>query len=157
MPAIHLVTTINAPIERVFDLSRSIDLHQQSMLHTNEKAIGGRTTGLISVDETVTWQAKHLLALRTLTVRISEMYFPDYFIDEMVEGDFALMKHTHQFETIPSGTKMLDEFVFENPYGFIGKLFNYVFLTQYMRQLLTKRNKVIKEFAETTKWKTVLV
>ena len=47
MPLIHLTTFIAAPIERVFDLSRSIDLHKKSMAHTNEQAVAGTTTGLI--------------------------------------------------------------------------------------------------------------
>jgi hypothetical protein len=48
---ISLATLIHAPIERVFDLSRSIDLHQQSMRHISEKAIAGKTSGLISESE----------------------------------------------------------------------------------------------------------
>ena len=40
MPTITLVTKINAPIERCFDLARSIDLHQHTSSKTNEKAIG---------------------------------------------------------------------------------------------------------------------
>ena len=47
MPTINLTTEINAPIEICFDLSRSIDLHKQSMEHTKEEAIAGRTSGLI--------------------------------------------------------------------------------------------------------------
>ena len=157
MPAINLVTIIRAPIQRVFDLSRSIDLHQQSMLHTKEKAIAGRTTGLIDKGETVTWQAKHLFVLRTLAVRISEMHFPDYFKDEMIEGDFAAMQHEHHFKAIEGGTEMKDHFDFKSPYGFIGVTFNAIFLTRYMQQLLTKRNAIIKEYSETEKWKTVLL
>ena len=46
-----------APRERVFDLARSIDLHQRSTERTREQAVGGRTSGLIGVDESVTWRA----------------------------------------------------------------------------------------------------
>ena len=41
---IHLTTLITAPIERVFDLSRSINLHKISTAHTGEKAIAGVTS-----------------------------------------------------------------------------------------------------------------
>ena len=34
MPLIHLTTFIAAPAERVFDLSRSIDVHKKSLAHT---------------------------------------------------------------------------------------------------------------------------
>ena len=39
MSVIHLTTFIAAPVERVFDLSRSINLHHISMSSSNEKAI----------------------------------------------------------------------------------------------------------------------
>ena len=61
MPQIKLTTSIAAPLEVVFDLSRSIDVHQISMQQSDERAIGGITSGLIQKDETVTWQARHLL------------------------------------------------------------------------------------------------
>jgi hypothetical protein len=64
---IDLTTIINAPIEICFDLSRSIDLHQQSTQQTHEKAIAGRTTGLIELNEFVTWQATHFLITQKLT------------------------------------------------------------------------------------------
>lgn len=59
MPRIVLKTIIRAPIDRCFDLSRSIDLHKVSTEQTNEEAIDGVTSGLISLDESVTWRAKH--------------------------------------------------------------------------------------------------
>ena len=59
MTLIKLETNINAPIERVFDLARSIDLHKISTAHTNEQAIAGKTSGLIGMDESVIWRAKH--------------------------------------------------------------------------------------------------
>ena len=69
MSFIKLETYISAPIEKVFDLARSIDLHKVSTLGTNEEAIAGRTTGLIELGETVTWQAKHFGLYQKLTVK----------------------------------------------------------------------------------------
>lgn len=148
MPFIQLTTIIAAPIETVFDLSRSIDLHQTSLQHTSEKAIAGVTTGLIKNGETVTWQAKHLLVTRTMTVKITAMQPPTYFKDEMLQGDFKTMWHEHYFIANQNGTTMNDAFYFESPFGIIGKCFNYLFLTNYMRKLLQKRNEVIKMMAE---------
>jgi len=156
MPFIKLETLIFAKPQLVYDLSRSIDLHQTSMDHTNEKAIAGTTTGLINEGETVTWTAKHFFKTRMLKVQITQMKPYEFFEDEMLEGDFKSMKHKHIFCPEGSSTKMTDEFSFEVPYGFIGKFFSYVFLTAYMKALLMQRNRVIKEFAETEKWKNVL-
>ena len=156
MPRIHLTSFIAAPIERVFDLSRSINLHQISTASTNEKAIDGVMTGLINKDETVTWQAKHLFKLRQFTSKITGMKSPDFFIDEMIKGDFTSFHHEHHFKTAANGTIVIDIIHFETPYGIIGKLANGLFLTSYLERLLTKRNEVIKEYAETQKWKTIL-
>ncbi len=156
MPIIHLTTFIAAPQQRVFDLSRSITLHTVSMKHTGEKAIKGVTSGLINLDETVTWQARHLFKTRTLETRITKMHLWDSFTDEMVKGDFVQMKHEHAFKTAQNGTIMIDLFSFTPPYGLIGQLFNFIFLEGYMKQLLEQRNAAIKKYAESELWKQVL-
>jgi ligand-binding SRPBCC domain-containing protein len=145
---IELATHINAPIERCFDLARSIDLHIESTKHTGEKAIAGRTSGLIELGETVTWEAKHFGIRQTLTSKITEFDYPNSFTDEMVEGAFKSIKHEHLFHAINDKTVMNDIFVFESPFGILGSLANFLFLARYMENLLKKRNKVIKEAAE---------
>ena len=156
MPLIQIITVINAPIERCFDLSRSIDLHMVSTKHTNERAIAGRTTGLIELNETVTWRAKHLGVWQNLSSLITEFTAPYLFVDEMVAGAFKSFRHEHHFKSQGEVTIMTDLFNFKSPFGFIGEIFNAVFLTAYMRRLLEKRNAVIKEYAESEKWKAVL-
>jgi ligand-binding SRPBCC domain-containing protein len=156
MPVIHLTTFVAAPIERVFDLSRSIELHKKSMSHTGEQAVAGTTMGLIGLDETVTWKAKHLMKMRIMKVRITAMKRPFSFTDEMVEGDFKSMKHEHHFKQIENGVLAIDIFSFEAPYGSLGKMVNTFYLTRYMEKLLTQRNRMIKEYAESDKWKFIL-
>ena len=149
MPTIELFTQINAPIEIVFDLSRSIDLHMESTKQTGERAIAGRTSGLIGLGETVTWRAKHFGIWQNLTSKITEYQYPDYFVDEMVSGAFKSFRHEHHFSTIDGQTLMKDLFVFESPFGLFGKFFNWLVLKKYMTGLLVERNRVIKEAAET--------
>ena len=156
MPTIHLTTFIAAPVERVFDLSRSIDLHKKSQAKTNEKAVAGVASGLISLDETVTWKAKHLMKERIMKMKITAMQRPYSFTDEMMQGDFRSLRHEHHFKQIDNGTLMIDLFSFETPYGVIGKLMNGVYLTGYLQQLLSDRNQLIKEYAESNKWQQVL-
>jgi ligand-binding SRPBCC domain-containing protein len=156
MPKIHLTSFIAAPIERVFDLSRSINLHQISTASTGEKAIEGIMNGLINKDQTVTWQAKHLFKTRRFTSKISEMKSPEFFVDEMVKGDFKSFHHEHHFKATANGTIMIDLVNFETPYGNFGKIVNRIFLKKYLERFLIKRNEVIKEYAETQKWKTIL-
>lgn len=156
MPTIHLTTFVAAPAERVFDLARSIDLHRKSMAHTSEEAIAGTTSGLIKLDETVTWKAKHLGKTRILKSKITAMNAPLSFTDEMVQGDFKSIRHEHHFKRIDNGTLLIDLFHFESPYGGLGRLLNHLFLTNYLKKLLEIRNQSIKEYAESEKWKFIL-
>jgi len=148
MTQIELSTPINAPVEHCFDLARSIDLHLDSMKHTGEKAIAGRISGLIELGETVTWQAKHFGVRQTLTSKITEFKYPDYFTDEMVSGAFKSFRHEHLFYPINDQTVMKDIFIFESPFGWLGEMVNFLFLGWYMGKLLKKRNGVIKKAAE---------
>ena len=157
MPTIHLTTFIPAPVKRVFDLSRSISLHKLSMQHTGEVAVGGVTSGLIKQDETVTWKAKHLFKTRFFTSKITEMLPFEKFTDKMIRGDFKSFEHEHHFKPCENGTIVIDLFHFESPYGLLGKWFNSFYLTKYMKLLLEQRNKTIKDYAETGKWKKLLI
>ena len=156
MASIHLTTFIAAPIERVFDLSRSINLHQISTASTYERAVAGIVTGLINENETVTWEAKHLFKTRQFTSRITMMKKPLYFVDEMIKGDFKSFKHEHHFKSVDNGTIMIDQVEFESPYGAIGRWMNTLYLKNYLEKLLGSRNTVIKEYAESENWKTIL-
>lgn len=153
MARIILRTEINAPVERCFDLSRSIDLHQQSTAQTEEKAIGGRTDGLIELGETVTWEAKHFGIRQQLTSKITSFEYPNFFVDEMEKGAFKGIYHLHQFQWDGEKTIMIDKFTFESPAGLLGKLVDAVFLKRYLTNLLTKRNDLIKACAEGDEWR----
>jgi ligand-binding SRPBCC domain-containing protein len=155
MPTIYITTEINAPIQRCFDLSRSIDLHMLSTAQTNEKAIAGITTGLIGLNEEVTWRARHFGVYQKLSVRITAMESPFYFEDKMLKGAFKKMEHKHFFQQEEEVTIMKDEFFFEAPFGIFGKI-AYLFLVPYLRKFLKVRNKTIKDIAESQQWKQIL-
>lgn len=156
MPTILLTTTINAPIERCFDLARSIDLHRDSNAHTGEKPIAGIMAGLINQGETVTWQAKHFGIQQQLTSEITRVEFPVLFEDRMQKGAFKGFTHLHTFEFVDGKTVMKDSFEFESPYGIMGKLFNVLVLTNYMKGFLLLRNKILKRVAESEEWRKYL-
>lgn len=111
---------------------------------------------MMGKDDTVTWQAKHLFQIRKLKVTITEMSSPKFFADEMLEGDFAKMRHEHFFERSGDGTMMTDKFSFNSPFGILGKLVNGIFLKKYITRLLLERNKEIKHIAENHLWKQYL-
>ena len=71
-------TMIAAPIERCFDLSRSVEVHLLSNVHSGEQAlaVGGVTSGLVGLSEEVTWRAKHFGIWQNLTSKITAMESP---------------------------------------------------------------------------------
>lgn len=156
MPKIVLRTEIQAKKDIVFDLSRSIDLHTVSTKQTNETAIAGKTSGLIGLNESVIWKAKHFGIYQKLTSKVTEFDRPNYFVDEMMKGAFKSFKHEHHFEELNGKTILTDVFDYRSPFGLLGRLIDSLFLKKYMTDLLEKRNQIVKEFAESDKWKEVL-
>jgi|TARA_B110000240_G_C13415284_1_gene417027 ligand-binding SRPBCC domain-containing protein len=157
LPTIKLTTEINnTTIEIVFDLIRSIDLHKISADKSHEEAIAGKTSGLISLNETVTWRAKHLGFTQELTSKITAYVFPFFFADEMVKGAFKSFRHEHYLTQKNGKVIVKDVFKYESPFGFLGKLADTLFLERYMTTFLKERNLVIKNFAESDKWKKLL-
>lgn len=148
MTEIVLLTSINAPIQIVFDCARSIDIHQLSTAKTNEKVIAGKMSGLCELGDGVTWRAKHFGIYQNLSSKITKLKAPFYFQDCMTKGVFSFVKHDHFFEEKEGITLMKDVFYYGVPYGIFGKLFNKIILRKYMIDLLTERNRVIKEVAE---------
>lgn len=148
MTQIKTLTTIKAPIEIVFNNCRNIDIHQYSASKTNEKAIAGKTSGLIDKGETVTWEGKHFgIYIQHVSI-ISEMNFPNYFVDEQLKGQFKSFKHQHFFTQKENKTIMTDILDYETPFGFIGKLFDKLLLVNHLTNFIIYRNTILKELSE---------
>lgn len=156
MPVIELETKIRSSIEICFDLAASIDLHMLSTEGTDEKAIEGITSGTIKLNDLVTWEATHFGIRQQLTSIISQYNRPFHFRDEQKKGAFKYFKHDHYFEIQGEFVIMKDRFEYESPYGIFGKLFNVLALTKHLTRFLIKRNTVIKDFAESGKWREIL-
>ena len=157
MPTITLETNIHAPVETVFDLCRCVDLHVESTAQTNERAVGGKTSGLLELGDTVTWEATHFLIRQQLTVVISEYDRPNFFRDTMQRGIFKHFDHDHYFEQTSSGTRMRDTFEYSSPLRLIGRVAEMLFVTRHIRKLLVVRNELIKSVAESSQVDKYLV
>jgi len=148
------VTLIQAPIERCFDLARSVEVHLAGNVHSREAAVAiyretaGITSGLIGLAQRVTWRAKHFGVWHTLTSEITAMDRPAYFQDTMIHGPFRSMQHDHFFQSLSSNTtEMKDVFCFAAPLPILGRVAEIAFLRRYMWTLLQERNEVIRQAA----------
>ena len=156
MAVITIQTVIAAPRERVFDLARSVDAHQDTAAATGERAVAGVTTGLLGLDEEVTWRAKHFGVVQHLRVKMTQFDRPAHFQDVMLEGAFRSMQHDHSFEEVDGRTVMRDRFEFVAPLGFLGRIAERLFLVRYMRSFIVERNAVLKQTAESDAWRRYL-
>ena len=151
LDAVQTVTIemwIDASPERCFDAARDLDLHVMSMQHTSERAVRGKTTGLIGLHEEVTWRGRHFGVTQHFTSRITAFDRPHHFRDEMQRGAFRSFVHDHFFVAENGGTKMIDLLVFSAPLGVLGLLAEKLVLKRYMERLLTGRAKVIRAAVE---------
>lgn len=153
MTVIEQSLTIHAPVQRCFDLSRSIEVHLLGTERTEEQAVAGVTTGLIGLGEWVCWRAKHLGVRQNLTSKITAFEPPIYFQDTMLQGAFAFMQHDHFFRAVSDNqTEVRDRFRFAAPLPFLGPLAEHLFLKRYMERFLKHRNEIVKRIAESSEW-----
>src|ERR1700736_392423 len=160
MVRLEEVTVIEAPMERCFDLARSVEVHVLGNVHWGEEAValdsvsadgvtGSVSAGLIGLGERVTWRARHFGVRQRLTSEITAMDAPRYFQDTMLSGAFRFMQHDHFFRVLEDGrTEMRDVFCFSAPIPLLGWVAERLVLRRYMAALLHERNAVVKRVAE---------
>jgi ligand-binding SRPBCC domain-containing protein len=159
MPVVELATIVSASAERLFDLSRSVDLHVASTRRTGERAVAGVTVGVLGPGDQVTWRARHFGVWQQVTSGITVYDRPRHFRDSMIRGAFRRFDHDHYFEPIggdSARTLMRDVFDFTSPLGLLGALADRWFLVSHLRGLLEERNRFIKEIAESDGWRIYL-
>jgi ligand-binding SRPBCC domain-containing protein len=152
METIRLATWVDAPVERCFLLSLSIDLHVASARGSRGQAIDGVRTGLIGEGETVTFQGHHFGLRLQHTSRIETLRPYSYFRDVMVAGAFRHFEHDHHFAAMNDGTRMRDEIRFSTGWGAIGR----ILARRRLRAFLIERNEVIRRVAESEEWRRYL-
>jgi len=159
MMTLEDLTVIRAPIERCFDLARSVEVHLAGNVHCGEAAtaIAGVTSGLVGLRQRVTWRAKHFGVWHNLTSEITAMDRPTHFQNIMIQGIFRFMKHDHFFRPLSGEeTEMRSVYCCAAPLPVLGRVAENTFLRRYMRALLRERNAVVKEIAESPKWREYL-
>jgi ligand-binding SRPBCC domain-containing protein len=145
---IRIDTHIDAVPQQCFDAARDIDLHTVSLAHTREKAVAGRTSGLIELGEEVTWRGRHFGVNQHFASRITAFDSPFYFQDTTQRGASKSFVHEHYFSSQATGTTMRDILVFAAPFGVFGRAVEKLVLRRYLHRLLSARALVIKTAAE---------
>jgi ligand-binding SRPBCC domain-containing protein len=156
MPTIHLTTFIAAPIERVFDLSRNVTIYKTLVQGRNETMSSGAVSNVVAHGETMTFHAKHFGKTRLITTRVVALQKPSSFVQEQVKGDLLHFKHEHHFKAVDNGTILIDMIDFDGPRDIIVKMIGKLYLKSYLEKFINKRNALIRQYAESEKWRAVL-
>ena len=140
---------VQAPIERCFLLSTSIELVQQILgLHP----VSGKTTGLIQYGDRIVWRGWKfgLPAYHETLISRCEPY--GFFQDTMGKGLFKSFQHDHQFDDIDGHTLMIDIVRFSLPLGLPGRWVGKTIVVPHVLDLLLRRFQLLKRIAEGDDW-----
>lgn len=74
----------------------------------------------------------------------------EYFVDEQIagEGPMKMWVHTHAFEPTENGTRVIDRFEYELPFGMIGKIAGALFGNLTMRIMFASRARATRMLLE---------
>jgi ligand-binding SRPBCC domain-containing protein len=141
---------VNAPIERCFLLSTSIDLVRQTLrLHPVE----GKLTGLIQADDQLLWRGWKFGIPAMHETLITGYDRPTFFQDTMGRGYFKHFQHDHNFAFVDGHTTMWDIVRFSLPFGIPGNIVGRQIVVPHVLNLLKSRFDLIKRLAEGEEWR----
>jgi ligand-binding SRPBCC domain-containing protein len=152
METIRLATWINAPVERCYKLSLSIDLHVALAQYERAVIVSDVKTGLLGLNDTMTVHGRRLGIEFRHTSLIDALRSPMYFREVMVDGVFERFEHEHHFALMNDGTRMREEVRFVAPMGRVGRVAERVLLRRYLLRMLKRRSTVLKWVAESQEW-----
>lgn len=146
---IRVETSILAPPEICFDLARDVTAHVQSAAFSSESVVPpGRLAGRLEVGDLVTFEGRHFGIRQRFTARITQMQRPHRFVDEMINGSFKWLLHSHEFYPEGTGTLMVDVLEWQAPWGPLGAVANALFLKRHMEWFVRTKQQHLKRIAE---------
>jgi len=149
MTTIVVETRILAPIELCFDVARDVEAHLKTSASTGERAVGGKTSGLLELGDVVTFEAVHFGIRQRLTSKIVELDRPTRFVDEMLNGAFASLRHVHEFVVDGSSVLMRDTLTWTSPRG-LWVCRRQAVRRAHMRAFVVKKQSELRVHAERT-------
>ena len=141
---------INAPIERCFHLSSSIDLVRQTL---GMKPVRGKLDGNIAAGDRILWRGWILGLPQFHESLITAYNVPTFFQDTMERGRFKRFQHDHHFAEVDGHTLLHDKLRFSLPFGPAGKLIARRIMVPYIAGLLRRRLTLLKQVAESEQWR----
>lgn len=147
---------VNAPIERCFLLSTSLELVRQSLKMRLVPGESSRAGGLVEGGDRLMWKGWALGLPQRHESLISKYERPGFFQDTMQRGRFKRFQHDHTFTEIGGRTLLNDKIRFSLPLGGVTRPLGRFVVTPYVAKLLRHRLELLKRVAESEEWKEYL-
>jgi hypothetical protein len=155
MMTIRITKMVKAPMDRCFQLSRSIDLRRVSG-SLNTEPVAGPTSGLIRSGDSVTWRRSSFLKSSDHTTVLDVFRQPSYYNEVMVEGPYKSYEHDHHFAPFNDGTRIREEIRLVLPYGWLGRIAARLYLRKRIVRQLEQQIAKLKQVAESDEWHVYL-
>jgi ligand-binding SRPBCC domain-containing protein len=175
----HIVsesTLIHAPIDRLFQLSTSLALVEQTLgMHPlDTRVANGLTTGHVTANSRVVWRGwkfglptqHHTLITACIPPHTqhtrrgpNSITAEAFFQDTQERGRFAFFQHNHHFAeftdptTRDPTTELRDEVRFTLPFGPLGRVAARCLLEPTIHRLCRHRFALLKQLAEGDGWR----
>lgn len=144
---------IEAPIERCFLLSTSIDLVRRTL---GMRPVEGKTSGLAEKGDKLVWVGWKFGLPQMHETLITEYQRPAFFQDTMGRGRFRTFCHDHSFLEMEGLTVLQDKVRFSMPLGFAGDMVAEKIMVPHISKLLKRRFLLLKKVAEGEEWRVYL-
>ncbi len=144
---------VNAPIERCFLLSTSIELVARTL---QMRPISGKLHGLVEFGDELIWHGWKFGLPQFHETVITAYDAPNFFQDTMGRGRFKKFQHDHTFFEIDGHTLLQDKVRFSLPFGPVGQVVARQLLVPHIAGLVQRRFQLLKRVAETDEWRDYL-
>jgi len=141
---------IDAPMERCFLLSTSIDLVARTL---RMRPIEGKVSGMITSGDRLVWAGWKFGLPQMHETLITKYERNRFFQDTMGRGRFRTFQHDHHFAEIGGQTLLSDKLRFTLPFGVLGRLVARYVMVPYIRETLRQRLTLLKRVAESEEWR----
>ena len=71
------------------------------------------------------------------------------FVDQQLKGPYSMWHHTHEFRDLDGKVEMTDEIYYVMPFGLLGRLVNFLFVSRDLNNIFKHRVEIINKIFDT--------
>ena len=93
----------------------------------------------------ITYKVSPFLGIKmTWVTEITQVREKEFFVDEQRSGPYTLWHHQHHIEPVEGGVLMTDIVTYKPPFGILGALANYLFISKQLKGIFDFREKALE-------------